>query len=1271
MAARNLLDLLETQVRRHPESIACVDDSRALSYRELHERARSGAAALREAGVSAGDHVGVFLHPSVDLIGAVWAILRASASYVPLSVDYPAERLSYMAADSGLRVVITDGDSDATARRILPARVRTVRVDAVADRATELPPHPPGPASAYTIYTSGTTGTPKGVVIAHHAITNQMSWLADELGLGPGSRILLKTPVGFDAAQWELLANACGATIVVAPAGTHTSPEDLVEYVRREAITILQCVPTMWAELVAAPELAAAGTLHTVVSGGEALSVPLAERLRSALPGPRKINLYGPTETTINATWFDFTDAALTGTATVPIGRAVRGCTSVVVDESGRPVADDTVGELLVGGVQVAAGYLGLPEVTARRFVEFPDGAHTRRMYRTGDLVRRRGDGVLEFVGRNDEQVKVNGHRVETNEVRVSIEAHHWVRAAAVVPVTSERGVTRLAGFVELDPDEAPLMDQGRDARHHRSKSTHLQVSAQLADLAVRVCADEPEFTLAGAEPDADQRRRVFARKTYRTFAERPIDLSVIRSALDLVPGDSRPAVDPARVEALTAARLGSLLRWFGPFHSRERLLPKYSYASPGALNATQIYLETDGVPGLAAGTYYFHPLRHSLFRVGAATRSGVRLHLVGVPEAIESVYATNVREVLHFEAGHILGVLDEVAAEYGWRVLTGATGAVEGVTDGVVTASVALSNTTGAENTEARVEHDDTEVSVLVQVQGAVEGARHGLYTYTPSGLIPRTEQKIERRHVIAINQRSYDQAPFGVLLLVGRSAGWAGFTALGRTLAHLQQIGTRTGLGFMSAGYSSLTGRDLPSARRIGEIADRPGTLSYFALAGPVTAEQLGSTGMAEDAVHMRGPEELLKDDLRTVLPHYMVPPTIQVLDRIPHSSNGKQDRTELVRIATELADRTSRIEDPPKPGRESEVAQVWARVLDYRPVYREDDFFANGGNSMSALRLIRALNERLGVELPVQSIFRAPTPRQLAEETVRVQSPSGSATHPSRLLRLAGDGEAATTVLWPGLGGYPMSLRTLAGELAEHGHAVYGVQARGINAGEHPHHRLDELVADDVDELLGLGRSGPLRIVGYSFGARVAAEVAQRLTAAGREVEQLVLIAPGSPVLAGINANTEEVSYRNRYFKRVLASVFSGRVDPAYGIELDTKVTVRDEFIDLIAANETGFARATVDRIVAVVEHTYRFRAERSGVDQDLLDRSLFLRARGDGPSFADIPPAPLRPRVGPVSNLPYHHYEIVTAGALDIAAAVLERTVLAHTRNRELV
>ncbi|NKY33473.1 amino acid adenylation domain-containing protein [Nocardia speluncae] len=1279
MTSTELIRLLDTQVAACPGAVACIDDSGSLSYRELWERAGRGARTLQQAGVAPGDTVGLLLTPSVELVVAVWSILRSGASYLPLAVDNPDERLACMVADSGIRVVITEAGTEPAAARILPPAARTVPIDRWPHDHRGASPaaavHTDSPA--YTIYTSGTTGAPKGVMIGRRAMVNQMTWLAGELGLSPGARILLKTPVGFDAAQWELLANAVGATVVVAAAGTHTSPESILGYILRHRITVVQCVPTMWSELVALPGLTTATGLATVASGGEPLPVPLALRLRETLPGARMINLYGPTETTINATWFDFTTADLTGSRVVPIGRPVPGCHTVVVDPAGAVARDGEIGELLIGGVQLAAGYRARPAETAAKFrTEALGGGAPERRYRTGDLVRRRADGVLEFVGRDDEQVKISGHRVETGEVRVRIEQHHWVRAAAVVPWQPERGGTRLAGFVELDPAEAPLMDQELAGRHHRSKSTRTQVTAQLSDLGLRHFGPGEGIGLPGAEPRPEVRRRVFARKTYRTFDDSAPTLAeltaLVRGAANEVTSARRP---------LNLATLGALLRWLGPFHSPDRLLPKYAYASPGALNATQVYVEAAGLPGLADGVYYFHPVRHGLFRVAPTGRSGVHLHLVGLARVIESVYSTNVREVLHLEAGHMLGVLDEVGAECGWQLRTIAAKLPGGVPEGYLTATVTI-------EAQPDIAQPGPQVQALVQIHGDIGGTPQGIYQFTESGPRRLTERKIERRHVIAINQRSYDRSCFGIVLTVPKSRGWAGFTELGRVLARLQQRGIRANLGLMSAGYSSLTGRPLPSARRFGELfAETPpaDSLTYFALGGRVSDDQLADTGMTEDALHMAGPEELLITDLRTVLPRAMVPATIHVLDRIPRSPNGKQDRAALTELAVRLDRQRERHTEPPRTEREREVAEIWSEILGYRPVYRDDDFFDQGGNSISALRLLRALEQRLGGTLPVQTVFRTPTLAGLSAATAEAAAAAGKpaaagpdrvltrpsatgagseAPGPSRILRLAGSTGSGdpTTVIWPGLGGYPMSLRPLAQELGRPGRAVYGVQARGLNIGERPHTEIAALVADDVAELLARGLPEPYRIVGYSFGARIAAEVAQQLTEAGRRVDHLVLIAPGSPVIAGLPGDTGDTHYRNPYFKRILASVFCGSVAPAYAADLDTRVTSRPEFLDLIAAREPAFGRDLAERIVTVVEHTYRLRDQPARVDPDLLDSSIFLRARGDGPSFADVPVPPLRHRIRPVGNLLYHHYEIITAGAFDIAAAVLEQELI---------
>lgn len=674
---RSLIDMLWEQVRSDPGAAAIVDDTEGqITFQQLWDRAGSIAETLSRGGVRPGDRVGVASDSSAHLITFVWGILLAGAGYLPLAVDYPDQRLRYMIADSTTRHVVADKASSDRLEHLLPRDTQLHRFDDLA--GVERPaPQPKRPRFAgqlaYVIYTSGSTGQPKGVMVSHGGLAHQISWLASTQGVGPGERILFKTPASFDAAQWEILANAAGATIVASPIGSHRDPERIVDLVNRHRVSLLQCVPTLWHALVGLPGLGAARSLRHVFSGGDVLSTKLAAAILDALPNARLVNLYGPTETTINVTWQQVGTDQLEAGPTVGIGSPVPGCCIHVLDAQLEPVATGEVGELCIGGPQVALGYCNRPELTSQRFVAATIGGRRHRVYRTGDLAMVADDATITFCGRLDDQVKVNGHRVETEEVRLAIEEHDWVNAAAVVPWTDPGDhITRLAAFVELDASEAALMDEDRAGEHHRSKANHAQVKAQLAGLATRSFPPGRTQQIALPRPEGrlEQRRVAFARKTYRFFDGPPLTQSKLVRLAELL-----PTAWPTKGHGLASREhIADLLRWLGPFHSEDRLLPKYAYASPGALNATQTYLEIAGIADSPDGFFYYHPHAHQLFRLGPAGRDvrpgEARLHLVGLPRAIKSVYSTNVREVLHLEAGHITGLLDLAAAEHGAHLI-------------------------------------------------------------------------------------------------------------------------------------------------------------------------------------------------------------------------------------------------------------------------------------------------------------------------------------------------------------------------------------------------------------------------------------------------------------------------------------------------------------------------------------------------------------------------------------------------------------------------
>lgn len=310
----------------------------------------------------------------------------------------------------------------------------------------------------------------------------------------------------------------------MSPPGSFRDPQAVIDAIHTYGVTCLQGVPTLLRALVDTGELDTCSTLTRIFSGGEALTRALAQELLRTLPGVSLVNLYGPTETTINATSLEVSPDTLDDEDLhiLPIGRPADGVTCHILDENLRPVGTGRSGELFIGGVQVARGYAGRPEATRERFLTAPS-APGERLYRTGDLARWRPDGTIQYEGRTDNQVKLRGYRVELEEVASRVEEHMWVRkAAAVVTDNPRTGSQVLVAAVELNEHTAAVMDQGRsDAGHHQSKSSKLQVKAQLANPGLR----EPEelagrtvVPLAGAEATPEQRRAAFARKSYRFY---------------------------------------------------------------------------------------------------------------------------------------------------------------------------------------------------------------------------------------------------------------------------------------------------------------------------------------------------------------------------------------------------------------------------------------------------------------------------------------------------------------------------------------------------------------------------------------------------------------------------------------------------------------------------------------------------------------------------------------------------------------------------------
>jgi amino acid adenylation domain-containing protein len=438
-------ELIDRQAERTPDAVAVSFRERDVTYREL--RARAAGLASRLAGLGAGPDavVGLCLPRSDELVVAVLGILGSGAAYLPLDPTDPPARRHRMLRTAGARLVVTGEDLAAE----YGGAGFTVAMAGAPD-ADAAAPHRAGPDHlAYVIYTSGSTGEPKGVAVPHRGLVNRILWMQEAFALTPGDRVLQKTPCTFDVSVWEFLwPLVAGARIVVAEPDGHRDPGYLVDLVERRGVTTTHFVPPMLEAFLEQPDLERCRSLRLVVCSGQALPVEVQDRCLSRL-GAELHNLYGPTEASIDVTWWAC--RARPGERTVPIGRPIAGVETYVLDRHLEPVPAGTPGELLLGGVCLARGYLGRPGLTAERFVPHPFGGRGERLYRTGDLVRWRPDGTIDYLGRTDEQLKVRGFRIEPGEVESALRAHPAVREAVVRARQDEVGGASLVAWVVPD----------------------------------------------------------------------------------------------------------------------------------------------------------------------------------------------------------------------------------------------------------------------------------------------------------------------------------------------------------------------------------------------------------------------------------------------------------------------------------------------------------------------------------------------------------------------------------------------------------------------------------------------------------------------------------------------------------------------------------------------------------------------------------------------------------------------------------------------------
>lgn len=503
-----LHDIVAAQAQLTPDAPAVLSDKENLTYQELNERANQFSQYLQELGVGPDHLVGICVERSVTMVVGLLGILKAGGAYVPLDPEYPEERLAFMIEDARLSVIVTTQDLldrlPAVQGHIVcmdrdAELIRTRRKESAASNVTLQ-------NLAYVIYTSGSTGRPKGVMISHRSINNRLLWMQHAFPLEASDRVLQKTVYSFDASVWEIfLPLMTGAQVFMAQPGGHKDSAYLVAAVADQEITVLQLVPSMLQVVIEEPQLSRWRSLKRLFCGGEALPIELQKRFFQ-LVDAELINLYGPTEVSIDATsWICQRNSNQAG---IVIGRPIANTQVYVLDERLRLAPIGVAGELFVSGLGLARGYHRRPDLTAERFLPDPFSAETGQlMYRTGDLARYHEDGAIEYLGRADHQVKLRGFRVELGEIEAVLLEHQAVREAVVTIGQDATGNQRLLAYVvpkngngKSHLDEQDLLNiDGRIEQEEPGNGHPTRIDLSTDSLRSHIAAQVPPYLVPSA----------------------------------------------------------------------------------------------------------------------------------------------------------------------------------------------------------------------------------------------------------------------------------------------------------------------------------------------------------------------------------------------------------------------------------------------------------------------------------------------------------------------------------------------------------------------------------------------------------------------------------------------------------------------------------------------------------------------------------------------------------------------------------------------------
>ncbi len=1133
--------IFETQVQQAPEAIAVVSQQRSLTYQELNQQADLLAQALQQLGVE-NSLVGLCVDRSLDMVIGILAILKAGGAYVPLDPTYPSDRLHFMLADTQVSVLLTQSW---LVQSLSPSQAKILCLDQPLPdfKPCEMVASTPDQL-AYVIYTSGSTGTPKGVLLSHGGLSNVVEAQQHLFHLSPTSRVLQFSSLSFDASVFEIaLAFGSGGTLYLSP--TQLPDPALVQFLEDNAITHALLTPAVLTVLPTAKLPA----LQVLITGGEACSSQVVDRWAA---NRHFFNAYGPTETTIWATVAKLNPGDRPST----IGRPVLNTQVYILDASLNPVPVGIPGELYIGGAGLARGYLNQPQLTAERFIS----TQYSTLYQTGDRAYYQPDGTIEFLGRVDHQIKIRGFRVELGEIEATLQRHLAIREAVVVASQELSHEMRLTAYFSLDRSYFQQALQTQQLQHWQALYNQTYQSS----------SPTSQFNLTGwnssytGEPIPDEQMQEWVSDRVQQIL----------------------ALKPNRVLEIGCGT-GLLLFQIAP-HCQRYVATDFSTV---ALESIQEQLER--LPQVEL----LHRIATDFESLEAASFDVVILNSI-VQYFPTADYLMQVLEkaIQTVAPGGVLFVGDVrslplLTAFHTWVQFCQADAGLDRIQ------LQQLVNRSRFEDPELAIDPKlfDALRDKFPQVQQVQirlsRGRSHNemtqfrynvlLHIDKPSLQPPPIQKhcwKLDPVTVEEIQQQLVATKP-EILLISNvvnsrvnaavKTANWLYNQAAPKTVGRLRDE-------LQDSAQKAIDPQqwwDLETVLPYNvEIAwstqNQDGDYDVLLIRHGVNAlvdwsvpqqfdqgwNQYTNCPLQSQFARQLIPD--LRQYLKQILPDYMVPSAFMPLERLPLTASGKVDRRALPLICEDL---TSRPSIAPSTPTESTLIEIWQELL-RKQVTPHDNFFELGGHSLLATQMTSRIRDALGLELPLKTVFEAPTIAQLAPilETLHnsaldakipplvqldrsayrrkrlspelPQPPTAhihqlSESHnPQTIAQSVREARSPLVPLTLGdsrqpffcvhpLFGVVFPYLELAHHLGSH-RSFYGLQPLGLDGKSPPLNQIEAIAAYYIRAIQTLQPQGPYFLGGWSFGGLVAFEMAQQLTQAGHQISLLAILDTPAP-------------------------------------------------------------------------------------------------------------------------------------------------------------